>query len=308
MRKRLIMGPILIAALVAGLWADQAFEGAALPAWPGRVPPGGVILLVMIAVVLLAAREVTAVLVAKGVRASRGLTAFAAMVGLASWVFALHAGSAVAAMGMATGAVLVMVVSAVCLIRNRMIEGVVSGVAGALFAFAYLGVMFGFLLAIRTQGTAWVLLWVLLVTKSCDIGAYFTGKAIGKHKMIPWLSPGKTWEGLAGGVVVAAGVSAGGMWLLLKDDGMSIPGVWWALFPGVVFAVVGQAGDLLESVLKRDAGMKDSGATVPGMGGVLDVIDSPLLVGPAAYWLLRWYAEAGIFSGKVAPGATALLQ
>ena len=148
--------------------------------------------------------------------------------------------------------------------------------------------MFGFLLAIRRHHEVWTVLWVLMVTKSCDIGAYFTGRAIGRHKLIPWLSPGKTWEGLLGGIVVASLVGAGGAWLLQQGRIEPAPGVWLGALAGLLFANVGQAGDLMASMLKRDAGVKDSGNTLPGMGGLIDVLDSPLLVFPAAYWLLTF--------------------
>jgi phosphatidate cytidylyltransferase len=112
--------------------------------------------------------------------------------------------------------------------------------------------------------------------------------SIGRHKMIPWLSPKKTWEGLAGGVVVASAVGAllahfGSPYLEEADR------VSWVLgaIGGALMAVVGQAGDLAESAFKRDAGLKDSGRVLPGMGGVLEVLDSPLFTGPVVYWLLR---------------------
>jgi phosphatidate cytidylyltransferase len=149
--------------------------------------------------------------------------------------------------------------------------------------------MFGFLLALRREHSAWVVAGIVLVTKSCDTGAYFTGRAIGRHKMIPWLSPGKTWEGLAGGMITAALVAIGGVALYRHFAGESGVGAipfWNAAIIGALFAVSGQAGDLLESVFKRDAGVKDSGRTIPGMGGVLDVLDSILLTAPVAFWLL----------------------
>ena len=163
----------------------------------------------------------------------------------------------------------------------------------ALVAFVYLGLMLGFLPAIRRDHSAWVLLWVLLVTKSCDIGAYFAGKAFGRHKLIPWLSPGKTWEGLVGGVLMSAAVSVAGLEVLRGWGVIAGVPLWAAVIPGVLFAVVGQTGDLLESMLKRDAGIKDSGKVLPGFGGVLDVIDSPLLVAPLAFWVLRLFGGAG---------------
>jgi phosphatidate cytidylyltransferase len=164
--------------------------------------------------------------------------------------------------------------------RGKNTEGTMAAGAAAAFAFVYLGLMPGTLLAIRAEHTAWVLAAALLTTKSCDIGAYFTGRAIGKTKLIPWLSPGKTWEGLIGGVLFASLVSLASL--------TPLAGLHWAyaLLVGAVLAVVGQAGDLLASMFKRDAAVKDSGSSIPGFGGVLDVIDSPLLAGPVAYWLL----------------------
>ena len=113
--------------------------------------------------------------------------------------------------------------------------------------------------------------------KFTDIGAYFGGRAFGRHKLIFWLSPGKTWEGLGFGLITAGLVGAA--------IAPAIPGLSYfqaALF-GVLIGGIGQCGDLLESMMKRDAEVKDSGTLVPGFGGVLDIIDSPLLAAPFAY-------------------------
>jgi phosphatidate cytidylyltransferase len=147
--------------------------------------------------------------------------------------------------------------------------------------------MTGFFLAIRRTHSAWWIVGIILVTKACDSGAYFTGRAIGRHKLIPWLSPGKTWEGLAGGIALAtiAGLvmAAASRWLPTAEDHVPL---WLGALCGVVFALVGQFGDLAVSLLKRGAGMKDSSSLLPGLGGVLDVLDSPLMVAPVAYWIL----------------------
>jgi phosphatidate cytidylyltransferase len=124
-----------------------------------------------------------------------------------------------------------------------------------------------------------VLVIFLAAAKFTDIGAYFTGSFIGKHKMIPWLSPGKSWEGLVGGLATAAGISVLLAWLLLEGD--QPPLRMWAIF-GPVVGLAGQFGDLCESLLKRAAGAKDSGALVPEFGGVLDMLDSVLLSAPVA--------------------------
>ncbi|CAG0974621.1 Phosphatidate cytidylyltransferase [Phycisphaerales bacterium] len=303
MRDRLLLGPVLIALLIGGLALDQWLGTKTLPEW-ARVgslttyPRGTVIFIMMGLVSLVASRELAAILAANNVLASKRVTTFAALVGLTvSCVVPAGLGALDAVASVGTAGAVVLAVALTFYSRHRSVEGVVAGTGGALLSFVYLGLMFGFLLAIRRENSAWVLLWLLLVTKACDIGAYFTGKAIGRHKLIPWLSPGKTWEGLFGGMALSAVVSWGGLWALHRLTGYGLPGIGWALLPGLLFAVVGQAGDLLESMFKRDAGLKDSGAWVPGFGGVLDIIDSPLLVAPVGYWVLRLYEEAGLMTG-----------
>jgi phosphatidate cytidylyltransferase len=110
-----------------------------------------------------------------------------------------------------------------------------------------------------------LLLWTFLVTWSTDIGAYFVGRAIGRRKLAPSISPGKTVEGLLGGMAVAAVV--GGAWVL----GMGLGKALLLLAP--LFALAAQAGDLFESGMKRRAGIKESGTWLPGHGGVLDRLD-----------------------------------
>jgi len=185
-----------------------------------------------------------------------------------------------------TGMIAVFVIAILTFSRDRNVAGVVAAAGAVMFAMVYIGFMFGFLLALRREHSAWIVVGVIAVTKACDTGAYFTGRAIGKHRMIPWLSPGKTWEGLAGGVVTAVavgvGLAAASRWLEPADR---IP-IWVGAVCGAIFAVVGQLGDLTMSLFKRGAGIKDSSTILPGLGGVLDVLDSPLMVAPVAWWLL----------------------
>ena len=110
-----------------------------------------------------------------------------------------------------------------------------------------------------------LLLWVFIVTWSTDIGAYFVGRAIGKRKLAPSISPGKTVEGLVGGVIAAT--LLGGAWAFVLE----LPPALSVLAP--IFALFAQAGDLFESWMKRRAGLKDSGSWLPGHGGLLDRLD-----------------------------------
>jgi len=301
------LGPVLILALVGGIWLDEFVSGQAMPGGlssllsglgfdDGRSgvdgarlwPPGLVVLVAMLALAVLGGRELSRILIQNGIEASRRVLVTASVLGLLVCGLAPESWSGPRGGALvASAAVLSLLISLVFHSRHRTVEGAVASAGGTLLAFVYLGMMFGFLLVLRREHSAWVLLWVLATTKSCDIGAYFTGRAIGRRKLIPWLSPGKTWEGLWGGMVFASGVGAFGFWLL-DWTGVGAPGTLLAgALIGGVLALVGQAGDLIASLFKRDAGLKDSGRSLPGFGGVLDVLDSVLLAAPAAYWMLR---------------------
>ena len=126
---------------------------------------------------------------------------------------------------------------------------------------------------------------------SCDTGAYFGGRAYGKHKLAPKISPGKTVEGALCGLLAGTlvGLMAKGLFDLLWPD-LSAVFPWSAAVPfGIVISISGVIGDLVESLLKRDAAVKDTGALLPGMGGILDRIDAALLAIPMMYYLLLGY-------------------
>jgi len=156
-------------------------------------------------------------------------------------------------------------------------EGTIRNVSASFFSIIYLGFLCSFILGIRIAWGPWALLIFIFTVKSSDMGAYTLGRIFGKHKMCPKISPGKTWEGLAGAALFGAGVSFG----FSHFSGIMIP--LWAIGFGAVLGVLGQLGDLVESMIKRDAASKDSSASIPGFGGILDVIDSPLATAPAAF-------------------------
>jgi phosphatidate cytidylyltransferase len=160
------------------------------------------------------------------------------------------------------------------------LSSVMANCGVSLFSIVYLGLLSAFVLGIRIEFGIWPLLMFVFVVKFADIGAYVVGTLIGRHKFSPIISPAKTWEGLIGAAIFAIIVA----FVFSKIFGiMSAKAA--AVF-GICFAFIGQLGDLAESLIKRDAEQKDSAKTVPGFGGILDIIDSPLASAVCAYLFL----------------------
>jgi phosphatidate cytidylyltransferase len=156
-------------------------------------------------------------------------------------------------------------------------SGVLANCGASYFSILYLGLLSSFCVSMRLEFGLWPLLMFVFVVKSADIGAYAIGSLFGRHKFSPKISPSKSWEGMGGAVAAAMIVAVG---FAVICDIM----VWWlAVIFGVCFAFIGQIGDLVESMMKRDAEQKDSANNVPGFGGVLDIIDSPLMAAPFGY-------------------------
>lgn len=171
-------------------------------------------------------------------------------------------------------------------------------IALAALGFAYIPLLFLFTLRIVffaspavaekiPDSGAFLLLWLLAVTKFTDMGAYITGSFIGKNKMIPHISPGKTWEGFAGALVFAQ-LAACGLLAWFPVQLAAIGGYRHAVILGVILALLAVIGDLAESVVKRALGAKDSGKFLPGIGGSLDLIDSVCFTAPAMFFYLHW--------------------
>ncbi len=315
----MIFGPLMIAALLALFWVDDRLDrlditGTWLQAlFAGRthLPAGLVMLGAMLALIVLVSRELHAIFRAKGIMTERVVLAAAGVLG-AMMIYTIPQASTTrtAIAVIATLFVLVFLLSLMRHCWGGRTEGAVAVAAAAMFTMVYLGVLPGFLIAIRRWHSAWIVAAVILVTKSCDIGAYFTGRAVGRHKLIPWLSPGKTWEGLAGGVVLSSLVAALLAW---ANNTWELTGSMQGAGPervfrpyhfdvarcaiaGALMGVCGQLGDLTASLFKRDAGIKDSGSSIPGYGGLIDIADSPVVVAPLAYWLLTigsWLSSPG---------------
>jgi len=129
------------------------------------------------------------------------------------------------------------------------------------------------------------LLYFILLTKFSDMGAYVVGSLLGRHKMIPRISPGKTWEGFVGAIVISTGASVVFVHFLGRHlAGMNLG---HAIVLGIILSFTAVIGDLIESLFKRECGAKDSGHVLPGIGGVLDLLDSLLFNAPIMYLYLR---------------------
>ncbi len=174
-----------------------------------------------------------------------------------------------------------------------------TGVATNLLGFIYISFLFNFTARVTFMvhsGTevpgivsdhgAFLLLWLLAVTKFTDMGAYITGSMIGRHKMIPHVSPGKTWEGF-GGALLFSQIAACGLYLLFPAQLAFFQHWHHVALLGLLLAVLAVIGDLAESVVKRALGAKDSGNVLPGIGGSLDLIDSLCFTAPALFFYLK---------------------
>ncbi|MGA2232886.1 MAG: phosphatidate cytidylyltransferase [Tepidisphaeraceae bacterium] len=292
----------MLLALGCILYLDRQIEK-----WtPGWVPSpsgnhgvAGVGIFLMLMLLLpLATQELATLLAKESVRPYRGIA------GTGSGLLTLHAFltqfgwfQQISTSMLAFVLVLVMILAALRRAWGRQTHEAITHMAGTVLAMLYLGGLAWFLLALRVkhslnrtsgfQGSTAAILMILLVVKFTDIGAFFVGTKFGRHKLIPWLSPGKSWEGLAGGIATGALVGMICVWLFQHD--LRTMNAAKGLIFGAVIGGVGQAGDLLESLMKRDAEVKDSGQFMPGFGGLLDIIDSPLLAAPVAYLLFSWF-------------------
>jgi phosphatidate cytidylyltransferase len=141
-----------------------------------------------------------------------------------------------------------------------------------------------------------LVLWFVATVKFADCGALVTGLTLGRHKLAPSISPGKSWEGCVGGVIIAGGVAAAIAWLYNANA----TALGWTVSPekftplkafvlALPLAAIGIPSDLVESVFKRHAGVKDSGKTIPGIGGAYDLMDSLILTAPVGYLLIKFF-------------------
>jgi len=277
LKHRLLFGTLMTALLVGLVFFDSWLDGSMNASTADNSPVQATLLAALLAVVLsLGGIELSRLAAGKGLVVLNPVAAIGLALLATAWYWPqlIH---------VSQGQYVLLVV-AIVLAAMLLQQYVQLGTGGALancgiscFSMLYLGLLGAFVLGIRIDGGPWAILTFILVVKCSDIGAYTFGKLFGKHKLSPRVSPGKTWEGLAGAVVVAAAVS------IAFAVAFDIMKVWFAPVFGACMAVIGQLSDLAESMLKRDAQQKDSSNRVPGFGGILDVVDSLLFAAPVAY-------------------------
>jgi len=294
---RVISSAVMVTALSFVFYFDGRLEGVDPagtlfePLFLGALIPAGLVMWVaMTLLIALATPEVVSFFHAKGVAVSQFLIMSGAIGGCGLFYFTPNEMGPQTALAMvATGLMVLFVWALVKHGGSRNASGGLVVASATVFGAFYLAIAPLFYLGIRQWYSPWVIAAVIVVVKSCDVGAYFVGRAVGRHKLIFWLSPGKTWEGLAGGVGVSAAVCV--TLVALAQSGQASAWnfpcpLWFAAVAGAGMGLAGQLGDLTVSFFKRDAGLKDSGNRIPGFGGFLDVFDSLILVAPLVYWLL----------------------
>ncbi len=173
-----------------------------------------------------------------------------------------------------------LVISLIMLVFLRHREGAFTGWSWMMAGILYVGWLLSYLVALRLDaGREWLYL-AIFATFGSDTAAYFIGRAWGRHKLTPRISPGKTWEGAVAGIFGGVIISL----LFTLDTPLQLPlNYWQAIMLGVLISVFGQIGDLVESLLKRSSGVKESGSSMPGHGGLLDRMDSVVFAGVVVY-------------------------
>ncbi len=301
MLQRIIYGALAIAAVVALVAGDAYLANTALEA-QSLLARGSIIPVVCGLIAIVASIELS-VFFRKGETKPYVLwAAISSMViAVSPW---LIGGGVLASVSIAELLTIALLGAALIGVLKRDLPHGLANVSATWLIIAYAGLLTSFLTSIRSTDSmlgetgAWTILLLVAVCKICDIGAYFSGTLFGRHKLIPQVSPGKSVEGLIGGVLASCLLSI--VFHFLQSSATNEPAtlaagitaiyadltLTQAIVLGILIAIVGQAGDLVESLFKRSANMKDSAHILPGFGGILDMVDSPLAVAPVVWFTL----------------------
>ena len=275
-KHRLTFGALMIVFLAAILIFDGWLDGSLTAAAPDKPVQGTLLCILIAGLVIPAQLELSRLAAARNLRifTAAAVVASALLATSRYWPQLIDVPFAICLpVLLALTLMLLFLCQYVCCGTSA----VMANCGASCLCVFYLGILSSFVLAVRIDFGLWRILMFICVVKSADIGAYAIGSLFGKHKFSPRISPGKTWEGMAGATAAAVAVA------LLFATCCDIMDWLPAMVFGLLFAVVGQMGDLVESMIKRDAGQKDSASKVPGFGGILDIIDSPLVAAPFAY-------------------------
>ncbi len=296
LRWRLILGVVFVAALAALCWLDASIAR-----------PGAVLLALAAGVAALAAGEMRRIYFQRGVVLASssvymGILLPVLVSGVPILLPRVQVNPTVGTLGwLAFGLCFGLMSALAGEMRRYDAPGhSIVNTAHAALSVLYIGGLVGMLVQLRVVNApdsesvaGWRGLYPLIATiatvKLSDICQYVVGRTLGKHKLAPLISPGKTWEGALGGILAASAIAAAGINLVNDHLNGFRPAsfvVIWGF--ALTVSIAGLAGDLAESLLKRDAGVKDSSDWMPGFGGVLDVLDSILFAGPVAYmwWVI----------------------
>ena len=284
LKYRLLFGTLMVLFFTGVVLLDGYLDGS-ISAVAQNKPVQGTLLCIFIAILMIPAQfELAKLAAAKNIKIFKPVTIVASILLASTWywpqLFNLSAQIYLALLITFSLLTLMLYQYKCCLIN-----AVLTNCGANLFAIIYLGGFSMFILAVRIDFGLWPLLMFIFTVKASDIGAYTIGKLFGKHKFSPLISPKKTWEGMAGAVLFAV-IAA----VLFAGNCDIMPWIWAVVF-GVCFAFIGQFGDLAESMIKRDAEQKDSADNVPGFGGILDIIDSPLIAAVFAYLFFIFVAK-----------------
>lgn len=284
LRWRLLLGTLIIAALVGLLWLDCR-----------ATIPGVWLFPLAVLLTLLASGEILDLCRAAGLQPLDWVVYGGnLLIVAASWLGPLAGsafGSQHARLSSADWVLMALGLGVLAaflgeMFRYRAPGGVTGNVGAATMGLVYVGLLPATIVLLRMSWGVGALASMVIVVKMGDTGAYTVGRLCGRHKLAPRLSPGKTIEGALGGLafgVLGAWVSF--QWIVpaCTPQAVAVGPAWSWLLYGLLVALAGMAGDLAESLLKRDVQRKDSSRWMPGFGGVLDIVDSPLLAGPVAY-------------------------
>jgi len=287
LRHRLLVSAILIAVLVGLGWLDVSRACDA--------PPGAWLFPLAILFGLLASGEMISLLSAAGVQPQKwvvytGNSFIIAANGVPIFWPNLEK-LVLEQLGWPLVALALAVLSALAIevLVYREAGRAVWRVAATTLSLAYVGLLMSFVVQLADvsgpAGGLLPLVSLIVVVKMADTGAYSVGRLIGRHKMTPGLSPGKTWEGAVGAIVFAV-AGAAIAFLVIRpalNPSAPSPDAWRWIVYGAIIGIAGMFGDLAESLLKREAGVKNSSSWMPGLGGILDVLDSILFAAPVAY-------------------------